>query len=423
MFNEQQVCEDFSALRRARSKKSQDAIIGKIVSEIRNSTIAKQGYSPKEVLESVKYINAITQHLKGRKRVDSIKHSVERLNREFRTNLGTWNFIIPVENLKIQPRSFKIGDIKFFKFSPHKRKERRTRLWRLIKNNPHYNTKWKKNYVKDHEKRILLPIEGKTCAMIQVTGRIDKAQLEAYDKVETAIAVLKLYKSPLYDQHMQYFNITGKVVPNVIRITLRYSEDGKNINPIIAWVGFRHPFELTNQKIQVMKKAGFPKIHKMLKKKEHDKLESRIINTIRLFGSACDIIVSKSSTRTPIALGFPSDSSSTPKTSFVCLFVALESLLIFDENEPLANNIAERAAFLLANNYRNRIRIKNFIKTMYRLRSAYVHHGKSNLDHDTLKIFSDYVQSIVLTLIIRKDRMKLTTEKHLKNWFERKKLT
>ncbi len=60
---------------------------------------------------------------------------------------------------------------------------------------------------------------------------------------------------------------------------------------------------------------------------------------------------------------------------------------------------------------------------MYQFRSAHVHHGKSNLDHDTLKTFTNYVQRIIQTLIIKKDRMKLTTEDHLKKWFERKKLT
>lgn len=188
-----------------------------------------------------------------------------------------------------------------------------------------------------------------------------------------------------------------------------------------------------------MKSSGFRKLNDILKKEKPNELERNIFTSIRLFASACDVIVTKSSIRRPIGLGFPSEKDSSPKTTFeeislnerlVRLFIALESLLIFDENEPLVHNMSERAAFLLVKSkksrketYDRRKRIKTFIIDMYRLRSNYVHHGKRGIDHNTLQRFMWLVQAIILKVTRIRDRMKLTTVQDLKDWFERKKLS
>jgi len=432
MFNENQVIGEFLAYQRAKSQKSSSIIFGKIIREIRKKPIVQQEYTSDEIRSSVEHIINVSRTLRGNKRRQYITNSVQRLNKEFRSNLGTWNFIFTIDNFKLQPRSFNVGPVKFFKFTSNKRKEMRSKVWKILRNNPHYNFQWKKNYIKDHDKRIYEPMVGKTCALVQVKGRLDKAQLIANDKIETAIAILKLYKSILYDHHRKYFHITGKVVQRIMRTTLRYTTDGKNLNPVMEWVGSFFPFELDNKKIQSMKKAGFSKINKIFKNTTPDNLEKRILNSIRLFGSACNIIVTKSETRSPIGLGFPSNRSSSPRTYFesiainerlLSLFVALESLLIFGENEPLSNNIAERAAFLLADKYPDRLWIKKFMRLMYSFRSVHVHHGKSKLDHGLLEKFTYRVQIIILKVVFLKDRMNWTSENDLKNWFEMKKLT
>lgn len=275
MFNQEKVCNYLLTLCRARSQKSREAILGKIVREVRSEPFVKQGYSSKEVSASVKHIVGEARFKKRGERVDYIKDAVAKLNSEFRSSLGAWNFVISVENLKLQPRSLKVGDVTFFKFTPHRRKEMRTKIWKLIKDNPHYTTEWKKQCVKDSDEKILSLIRDKTCAFVQVTGRLEKAQLIAYDKVETAIAVLKLYRSPRYDSHREYFHITGKVVQITNRLTLRYSQDGRKIDTLLEKVGFFFPFELGNKRIQFMRSTGFPKLHEILKKENLNNFERR----------------------------------------------------------------------------------------------------------------------------------------------------
>lgn len=441
MFDEKHVCKYLLNLCSVEDSGKRVDILGKIVQEIRNKPIVKREYSSTEIQKVVQHI--IDQALgfeKENEQYEYIETMVADLNQELKTELGTWNFIVPIENLKLQPRSFKIGVVTFFTFTPYKRKKMKIMMWKLLKDNPHYDTEWKKSYVKSHDEKELSQIQGKTCAFVQITGKLEKAHLIAYDKVETAIATLKLYRRTLYDTHRHYFHLTGKVIPQKIRISLRYTDDRRNISTLLETVGFLFPFELNNKRIQFMKKAGFQKINKILKKEKPNELEKKITNSIRLFGSACDVVVTKSRMqRLPLGIGFPLESDTKPKTTFekislnerlVRLFIALESLLILDRNEPLAENMSERCAFLLVKSmqgkkqtYEERRKIRDFIKEMYKHRSSYVHHGKYEIDHVMLRNFTRLVQNSILKVLLIKDRMNLTTPQDLKGWFERKKLS
>ena len=102
--------------------------------------------------------------------------------------------------------------------------------------------------------------------------------------------------------------------------------------------------------------------------------------------------------------------------------VALESLLIIG-NEPVQNNIAERAAFILGLNYNDRKRIKKFIKDMYKLRSNVVHRGFTYISIGELKHLISLVRETIIVLILKKDRFGLETQQDFYEWFEKKKLS
>jgi len=156
MFNENQVIRDFLAYHRARSQKTSSIIFGKIMREIRKKPIVQQGYSSDEIRSSVEHIVNVSRTLRGNKRRQYITNSVQRLNKEFGSKLGTWNFIFTIDNLKLQPRSFNVGAVKFFKFSSNKRKEMRSNLWKILRNNPHYNFQWKKPNISLLQKNVSL---------------------------------------------------------------------------------------------------------------------------------------------------------------------------------------------------------------------------------------------------------------------------
>lgn len=97
-------------------------------------------------------------------------------------------------------------------------------------------------------------------------------------------------------------------------------------------------------------------------------------------------------------------------------------MLIFDD-EPITNNIAERSAFLLGNSYEERIKIKKFLKKMYKFRSAYIHHGECKVDHEKLEMLVNLIQQVILKFLYIKNEFRLENEKDLKRWFEEMKLS
>jgi hypothetical protein len=73
------------------------------------------------------------------------------------------------------------------------------------------------------------------------------------------------------------------------------------------------------------------------------------------------------------------------------MLVALESILLRDENEPIGVSISERIAFLVGDSATSRLEIAKNVKAVYRLRSRFIHHGdevKTTEEQlDTLRTF------------------------------------
>ncbi len=176
-------------------------------------------------------------------------------------------------------------------------------------------------------------------------------------------------------------------------------------------------------------KLGFQSLNEILMKDHLTHLDRRLLTSIRLFGAACDVVVTKSIIKGPIGLGLPSKipqgiifEEIPMNDRLLKLFTSLESLLIFDD-EPITNNIAERSAFLLGNSYEERIKIKKFLKKMYKFRSAYIHHGECKVDYEKLEMLVNLVQQVILKFLFIKNEFRLENEKDLKRWFEEMKLS
>lgn len=71
----------------------------------------------------------------------------------------------------------------------------------------------------------------------------------------------------------------------------------------------------------------------------------------------------------------------------VYILVALESILLKNENEPIQQNIGERIAFFIGETADERKSIISNLKKAYNLRSLFIHHGHTVEDLETLKEF------------------------------------
>jgi hypothetical protein len=93
-----------------------------------------------------------------------------------------------------------------------------------------------------------------------------------------------------------------------------------------------------------------------------------------------------------------------PADKLVYILVALESMLLRGENEPLAKNVGERLAFLVGESKEKRIAVKENAVEIYTHRSGFVHHGRSIKDLDVLATFMLNAWTCFNVLLVNMDR-------------------
>lgn len=96
------------------------------------------------------------------------------------------------------------------------------------------------------------------------------------------------------------------------------------------------------------------------------------------------------------------------------LISILDSLLVFDYNVPIVNSVSKYASKLLATDPEKRKEIIRIIKTMYDVRSKYVHHAEDIIfEQEELKQLQYYVHEILL-LFMEKSKQHKTKKTILK---------
>jgi hypothetical protein len=136
----------------------------------------------------------------------------------------------------------------------------------------------------------------------------------------------------------------------------------------------------------------------------------------------------KSTKRTPFrnilldALLLYSQASVAKRVSdkLVHILAALEMMLLKNESEPIQQNVAERIAFLIGRSVEQKRDIITNFKTVYQLRSRFVHHGQTMDDIESLRQLMTNVWTVFIALIGLSSRF--NTRDDLLNELENRKL-
>lgn len=100
----------------------------------------------------------------------------------------------------------------------------------------------------------------------------------------------------------------------------------------------------------------------------------------------------------------------TVEDKLIYILIALEYMLLKNENEPITQNIGERIAFFITTNSVERKRIVERTKTIYSLRSRFIHHGQSIDDIQKLQDFMFDAWRFFQTLMLNINRFKTKEE-------------
>jgi hypothetical protein len=381
-------------------------------------------------LQSVVY-EVLSVEKSSTRRETLLDEKLSRLVTQLRSKVGNWTIVVPVDNLLIESkRRLDVGNVTFFCFSRRHSLRTLAQIKDILMHNPHYanNPKLINRLLKDSGEHHLNPLIGKTCAKTVVFGREENAFDDALFRIEEALAGLKLFRYTNDDFYARHFGIQGTVISEKRRPMLYYSEKLRHIGFRSDIMGALFRFEVDAERIRFMRTRGFRKLNHILAKQHRTDVEDRIISSALWFARATDVILSKSTRIESPFQGLGGrgrkkrlqSEMMAPYDRLLKLFVSLETLLLFDEHEPIASNLAQRTAILVGADYPRRRNIVKFVKEMYKKRSGVIHHGGKDILESELQELMYLTQTAITTLLSRSERMRVSSNDSLREWFEKK---
>jgi len=298
---------------------------------------------------------------------------------------------IPIKFLIIE-ESFKVGKI-IFEFLTEKFFDD---LEEDFKKDTRIPAERRSDFFKDWRKKY----QGKVYASIKVRGDKETCKRIAKEETEVALMALRFFSPTVFIPEVpSYFGIKGKTsVPSMDFLVFegRFPniEYGIEENMIFNFIVDKVLFNK-------MKKMGLDNLSNLLLKDKKTELEELLLNSLFLFSKA---IISKNF-----------------EDKIVFSLVPIEMLLLKNTSEPIQSNLWLRLSFLTANKAEDRKKVKKLIQEVYKLRSAYLHHGEKKENFKLLRDLQIHIWTALKNILI--SREEFATKEDLLGYIEDKILS
>lgn len=244
----------------------------------------------------------------------------------------------------------------------------------------------KENAIKLFE-RIRKDYQGLASIVTTIEAEPDYASDYALEEAQKITAVLGIFSgATLMPDIKCVSNIKGS--ENIAQSTIFFKNDEDNFqmsSSIIDRASAKY-WRLGQREIIEIRKTGLDKISTLLASKSLNDFEKSVLNSVFLYSKSA----------------FTAD----PVEKVVHMLSSLESILLKNENEPIQQNLAERIAVFTAKKLEERKFIIKTIKSVYGVRSRYLHHGHTSSE---LKLISDFMMQVwvfFIQLLANIDRFK-----------------
>lgn len=345
------------------------------------------------------------------------------LKSDIKKGIMKWNFHVPIYNLSIE-NSFMIGKVHFYNFD----KNIGEKFKKLFENSFDQDEDLTEIEVNINEecKFFIKKNIGSTVAEIKLKGIFESSHQTAFHQIRLTLNVLKLFAQ--YDS--DEYAIKGEIKESIERITLGYSEDesgDKNYFRLWQRTGPKYKHEINDEIIEIMKENGLDELDRILKLDNPTKLEKRILTAIYWFGESMNIKIPED--QNFIFREKMKDDGNLEYFNlgdkFLKLSNALETLIVFDKNEPIVHSVSERCAFLLNDNYpkMSKLEINKIVKNLYNTRSRIVHNGDTFVSKIDLISMIHLIRDLIFKIIEVKCENSLKNPEELRNYLEEMKFS
>lgn len=387
-------------------------LLKKAIEEVRKDELIKFNFLGKYIEDKIKDIISNCSKLSLDERSDFIEDQLNILRSELKKDIKEWVFWIPIVNFQLMNNSpLNVGNVKFFTLDQTKGTEITDKIKISDEND--------KSFKKHIEEIYITPKLDNVFAEVKVRGVREYARENAMNQIRMAINVLRIY-SP---SNQVNFGIEGEITPKFYRKTFEFTADyEKKVFPL-ELMGSIHEFWLNENRILFMKNNGFDRLDQMLKSRNPSFFETRILTAIYWFGEAVGTEIFEK--KIYEKRNKPHENLEYFKNGekYLKLSTALESILTFEQYEPIQLNISERAALLIGTNYNQRKNIKSVLKDLYTVRSRITHDGSVFVSKHDIEDLTYVFRNILFVLLELDNKYKFKTKKDISDYFERLKLS
>jgi hypothetical protein len=210
-------------------------------------------------------------------------------------------------------------------------------------------------------------LQGKAAAEVRIRAEPIRAHEAARQAAEDAVSLLRIYSQGMLEPRIRsYCTLRGS--ENVQRSTHVVIREGKYVGRTQILLAPLGTIWMVSREHAVwMMQAGLSHMSKMLSSSSRTAFQEKLLEALLTYSRAAlqDGIAEK----------------------LLYIVVALETILLKNDTEPIQTSVAERFAFTIGSNQSERKEIGRLVRAAYALRSRFVHHGQQISDLDTMRNF------------------------------------
>jgi hypothetical protein len=241
-------------------------------------------------------------------------------------------------------------------------------------------------YADENIKRLREEYQGKVIAKIKIYAEKEKALEIAKEEIEKTIAFLRFYSPSSFEPGVpSYFDLMD-IDRNQLIHFVHYKE---NQFPDIQYVRnkniqCRDPrWSIGDIEIKYLNSLSIIDSHELLCEPHPSEIDDLIINCVNLYSRSL--------------------TSVQYQEKIVFCLVALETLLLANEQEPILESVSKRLVEICAESKKERKKVESVFYRAYRVRTSFIHHGKFlPEDIDLLRMIRLYTRMSICFLLSRR---------------------
>lgn len=221
--------------------------------------------------------------------------------------------------------------------------------------------------------------QGYAAATLLIEAEPDRADEICLEETRKALLLLRIFHhASFHPKVTSFYNIWGSEIND--RASILMLEEGRFFSLNDRPLGQSRGLERIDKKtIKVYMEAGLKILSDLLMSITHTQFQKTVLDALFIYARSA--------------------TAKDPADKLVYILVALESLFLRNNTEPIQQNLAERMAFLIEGTIESRRNLIRDVRKVYAIRSSFVHHGATIDDFDTLGRFMLHAWKAITAII------------------------